>query len=130
MWVNHLGRVNLVVYTWQEKGLQISWLRSRYFNLNSKVLHKEELIKYAAEVQLRREVEIQSNLRHLNVLRLYTWFSDAKYVYLVLEFAEHGELYKRLKDCTRFSERRASSYIKQMANALIYLHKKVLVYLI
>jgi aurora kinase len=53
-----------------------------------KVLHKSELIENRAEIQLRREVEIQSNLRHPNILRLFTWFYSDDDVYLVLEFAE------------------------------------------
>lgn len=54
-----------------------------------KVLHKSELIENRAEIQLRREVEIQSNLRHPNILRLFTWFYSNEDVYLVLEFAEY-----------------------------------------
>ena len=48
------------------------------------------------EHQLRREIEIQSNLRHPNVLRLYAYFDDLKRIYLVLEFAPQGELYKKV----------------------------------
>lgn len=63
--------------------------RKSGFVVALKVLHKNELIENHAEIQIRREVEIQSNLRHKNVLRLYTWFYDKDSVYLVLEFAEY-----------------------------------------
>jgi aurora kinase len=42
----------------------------------------------------------------------------------MLEFAGKGELYKQLSKFHRFSERRSSRYIDQMADALIYLHGK------
>ncbi len=71
-----------------------------------KVLYKSQLQKACVEHQLRREIEIQSHLRHPNILRLYGYFYDPKRVYLILEYAAKGELYKELQACQRFSERR------------------------
>lgn len=45
-------------------------------------------------------------------------------MYLILEFAAQGELYKILRKAKRFSEPQAAKYVGQMANALLYLHKK------
>ncbi|EPS38246.1 hypothetical protein H072_7982 [Dactylellina haptotyla CBS 200.50] len=89
-----------------------------------KVLHKSELQEGRVEVQLRREVEIQSNLRHPNILRFFGHFHDSKRVFLIIEYAAQGELYKMLRKAGSFSEPRAASYIAQMASALSYLHKK------
>ncbi len=89
-----------------------------------KVLHKSELQQGKVEKQLRREIEIQSNLRHPNILRLYGHFHDSKRVFLILEFAGKGELYKHLRRETKFTEPKAARYIAQMAAALRYLHKK------
>ncbi|KAG9307281.1 hypothetical protein G9A89_017109 [Geosiphon pyriformis] len=89
-----------------------------------KVLFKQELRDAKVERQLRREVEIQSHLRHPNILRLYGYFHDEKRVFLILEYAAKGELYKTLRKYNRFTEKRASRYIGQIANALTYLHKK------
>merc|ERR1719230_564721 len=52
-----------------------------------KVLDKAQLIKHRVEHQLRREIEIQSHCRHVNILRLYSYFHDEKRVYLMLEMA-------------------------------------------
>ncbi|DAZ93461.1 TPA: LOW QUALITY PROTEIN: hypothetical protein N0F65_006520, partial [Lagenidium giganteum] len=57
-----------------------------------KVLQKQQLMKSSVEHQLRREIEIQSHLRHKNILRLYGYFYDAKRVYLIIEYAPQGEL--------------------------------------
>ena len=43
--------------------------RSKYI-FALKVLRKQQLIKYQVEHQLQREIEIQSHLRHPNILRL------------------------------------------------------------
>jgi aurora kinase len=74
-----------------------------------KVLFKSQLQQSQVEHQLRREVEIQSHLRHPNILRLYGYFYDQKRVYLILEYAARGELYKDLQKCKYFSERRAAT---------------------
>ncbi|TKW13928.2 hypothetical protein SEVIR_5G133900v4 [Setaria viridis] len=74
-----------------------------------KVLFKSQLKQSQVEHQLRREVEIQSHLRHPNILRLYGYFYDQTRVYLILEYAAKGELYKELTRCKHFSERRSAT---------------------
>ncbi|OWZ20585.1 AUR protein kinase [Phytophthora megakarya] len=89
-----------------------------------KVLNKQQLMKSSMEHQLRREIEIQSHLRHKSILRLYGYFYDAKRVYLIIEYAPQGELYKKLMKAGRFSEKQSALYIQEMARALIYMHSK------
>ncbi|VUC22047.1 unnamed protein product [Clonostachys rosea] len=90
-----------------------------------KVMHKNELQQGGGvEKQVRREIEIQSNLRHPNILQLYGHFHDSKRVFLILEFAGKGELYKHLQRESRFPEWKSAQYIAQMASALRYLHRK------
>ncbi|KAK8114309.1 serine/threonine-protein kinase 6 [Apiospora kogelbergensis] len=98
--------------------------RSNGFICALKVLHKNELQQGRVEKQVRREIEIQSNLRHPNVLQLYGHFHDSKRVFLILEFAGKGELYKHLRKENRFPEWKAAQYVAQMASALRYLHRK------
>jgi len=89
-----------------------------------KVLFKSQLQKASVEHQLRREIEIQSHLRHPNILRLFGYFYDDTRIYLILEFAARGEMYKTLQKQQggRFDEPRASKFIKQMTTALAYCH--------
>ncbi|GLJ16487.1 hypothetical protein SUGI_0281320 [Cryptomeria japonica] len=93
-----------------------------------KVLFKSQLEASQVEHQLQREVEIQSHLRHPNILRLYGYFYDKSRVYLVLEYAAKGELYKELRRCKYFSEKRSATYIASLARALIYLHDKHIIH--
>eukprot|EP00761_Pharyngomonas_kirbyi_P006739 gb/GECH01006747.1/.p1 GENE.gb/GECH01006747.1/~~gb/GECH01006747.1/.p1 ORF type:complete len:317 (+),score=53.30 gb/GECH01006747.1/:1-951(+) len=89
-----------------------------------KVMTKAELKKAQIEHQLRREIAIQAHLRHKNILRLYGYFYDASRVYLILEYAAQGELYKQLKKEQRFPDGKAATYIKSLAEALKYCHSK------
>ena len=90
-----------------------------------KTLYKVELVKGRCEKQILREVEIQSHLRHPHILQLFTYFHDEKRIFLVLEFAARGELYKELKKQPgeRFNEQLSATYTYQVADALEYCHK-------
>ena len=100
--------------------------RKSKFIVALKLLSKRQLVTNGVEIQLRREIEIQSHLNHINILKLYGFFWDDKRIYLILEYAPGGELYKELQNSPhgRFSEEVASKYAYQMCNALQYIHKK------
>merc|ERR1719389_1288344 len=93
-----------------------------------KVLDKAQLIKHRVEHQLRREIEIQSHCRHVNILRLYSFFHDENRVYLMLEMAPGGELYALLQNRGTFSEALSAWYFKQMVEAILYCHSKHIIH--
>ena len=68
------------------------------------VLFKQQITQSDSLLQLRREVEIQSRLHHPNIVKLLGYFHDASKVYLVLQYAPNGEVFKRLAKETRFTE--------------------------
>lgn len=63
-------------------------------------------------------------MRHDNVCRLYGFFWDEKKVYLILEYAVGGELFKELQKSPdrRFNEEKAADYTWQVMQAFKYLH--------
>eukprot|EP00928_Gymnodinium_smaydae_P048376 TRINITY_DN32331_c0_g1_i1.p1 TRINITY_DN32331_c0_g1~~TRINITY_DN32331_c0_g1_i1.p1 ORF type:complete len:363 (+),score=82.48 TRINITY_DN32331_c0_g1_i1:98-1090(+) len=93
-----------------------------------KVLDKGQLIKNRVEHQLRREIEIQSHCRHVNILKLYSYFHDKDKVYLMLEMAPGGELYTLLQARHTFSEARSAWYFKQIVEAIQYCHNKHIIH--
>ncbi|GLH08896.1 Serine/threonine-protein kinase PLK4 [Gryllus bimaculatus] len=95
-----------------------------------KVIFKTQIQKANVEHQLRREIEIQAHLRHPNILNLYGYFHDDSRVYIILEFAPKGELYKELQNQPekRFDEIRTAHYVSQLADALRYLHSKKVIH--
>ncbi|XP_061893427.1 aurora kinase C-like isoform X1 [Entelurus aequoreus] len=102
--------------------------RETKFILALKVLFKKQLEKAGVEHQLRREVEIQSHLRHANILRLYGYFHDESRVYLILEYAPKGELFSELQRCGNFPEVQSATYIMELADALNYCHSKKVIH--
>lgn len=99
-------------------------LRKSKFIVALKMIKKSQLEEAGVEHQLRREIEIQTNLRHKNVLRMYGYFYCERRIYLILEFAPGGELYKKLTSLGCFSETTTARYILDLSQALNYCHLK------
>ncbi|XP_023841823.1 aurora kinase B isoform X2 [Salvelinus sp. IW2-2015] len=93
-----------------------------------KVLFKSQMEKEGVEHQLRREIEIQSHLRHPNILRFYNYFHDSSRVFLILEYAPRGEMYKELQKCGRFDDQRTATYMEELADALQYCHERKVIH--
>jgi len=89
-----------------------------------KCMSKKQLAKAHFEHQLRREIEIQSHLRHPNILRMYGYFYDDEKIYLILEYSVGGELFNKLQEHRYFNEPYAARIIKELAGALKYCHSK------
>ena len=84
----HFGRVYLVKY------------KPTQFICTLKILNIKSLLRGGIKNrnQVRREIEIQSHLHHKNILSIYSFFWDKKNIYLVMEYAPRGELYKALHE--------------------------------
>lgn len=61
---------------------------------------------------------------------MYGYFHDDKRIYLILEYAPNGELFKELnaQPENRFDEVRTATYISQLADALMYCHSKKVIH--
>lgn len=96
------------------------------FVIALKVLFKKQVHAQGIEHQVRREIEIQSHLRHPNILRMYGYFHDETRIYLILEFAPGGTLFSKLQTQpgNKFPEKQCAIYIGMLVSALIYLHER------
>ena len=96
------------------------------FAVALKVLFKKQINDQNIEYQVKREIEIQSHLRHENVLRMYGYFHDDFRIYLILEYAPNGTLYRHLQAQPekKLDERQTAIYIASLTSALIYLHER------
>ncbi|XP_025422209.1 serine/threonine-protein kinase Aurora-2-like [Sipha flava] len=103
--------------------------KSSGFIVALKVLFKTQILKANVEHQLKREIEIQTHLRHPHIVRMFGYFHDDVRVYMILEYAPK-QLYKELQaqENKRFSEEKAAVFIKQLAEALIYCHNKNIIH--
>ena len=87
-----------------------------------KVLEKEKIIKSNLVDQVNKEIDILYRCNHPHIIRLINHFEDEENVYLVLEFAENGNLFNKLKNKKRFQESEVAQFGREVLAALIYLH--------
>jgi len=91
-----------------------------------------DLGKIANPERFQDEINIQQNLVHPNIVRLFEVFKDYKKVYLVMELCTGGELFDRIvaaaeqaeSDGHAFSEKDAAVYMRQIMRAISYLHSQ------
>lgn len=96
------------------------------FMVALKVLPTNKIYRFNLEQQVCREIEIQSRLRHQNILRLYGYFHDEERIYVVLEYASGGSLSKVLQKQPnkRFDENQTARYILSLVDALAHMHER------
>lgn len=87
--------------------------------------------KVTDQKRFEEEIEIQQNLTHPNIVRLYEVYKDKKYIYLVMELCSGGELFDRIVEESEkhdgesaFDEKDAAAYMKQILEAINYLHSQ------
>jgi serine/threonine protein kinase len=66
--------------------------------------------------------------RHQNILRLYGYFYDDTRVYLILEYAPKGELYKELQRAKRLDDKRCATVSKNLSVVALPLYCKSFAY--
>lgn len=90
-----------------------------------KVLFKAPMRAANCVHSLRREVEIQCRLKHKNITQLFGYFHDSKNVYLILEYLQHGELFKYIdKQGGRVDEITCRGFMRDIVSAVSYLHAR------
>ena len=72
--------------------------------------------------QLEREVRIMYELDHPYIIKIFTHFEDDRNVYVVMEFASGGHMFKLLRRLREFDERTSAQYLRELVSALQYLH--------
>ncbi|GMT18317.1 hypothetical protein PFISCL1PPCAC_9614 [Pristionchus fissidentatus] len=98
--------------------------KSHKFVVALKVMLKAQISRQYVQHQLKREIEIQLHLCHPNILRCFGYFHDECRIYMVLEFAEKGELFTLLRKKEKLTEEETAKYIGQVSDALAYCHDK------
>jgi len=74
------------------------------------------------EILLEREIQVMKSITHPNIIRLIDVFDDSSTVCIVMELINGGDLFDKIQERQHFSEQDASSVIRQILEAVRYLH--------
>lgn len=84
-----------------------------------------DVTRVSDTAKLESEIEVQQNLDHPHIVKLYEVFKDSQRYYLVMELCTGGELFDRIIQCYEengLSERDAARYMSEILAAIGYLH--------
>ncbi|CAF1118464.1 unnamed protein product [Adineta ricciae] len=93
-----------------------------------KIINKKSAHKMKQEEHVVNEKRILQALNFPFIIRFYFSFKDNANLYIGLELIEGGEMFRHLRDCERFDEKKAKFYASQIVLALEYLHLLGIVY--
>ncbi|PSR92391.1 calcium/calmodulin-dependent protein kinase 1 [Coniella lustricola] len=74
------------------------------------------------------ELDMLQRLKHPHIVKFVDWFESRDKYYIVTELATGGELFDRICEQGKFTEKDASQTIKQVLGAVEYLHTKNVVH--
>ncbi|KAK4673162.1 Calmodulin-dependent protein kinase cmk2 [Podospora pseudopauciseta] len=74
------------------------------------------------------ELDMLQRLKHPHIVKFVDWFESRDKYYIVTELATGGELFDRICQQGKFTEKDASQTIKQVLGAVDYLHKNNVVH--
>ena len=87
-----------------------------------KVMDKLTIKEQKLSDQINREIEIMYKLNHPHVIRLINHFEDDEKFYLIMPYASKGQLYSLLRRQVRFDQRTAAQYMREVLEAVRYIH--------
>ncbi|KMU86286.1 calcium/calmodulin-dependent protein kinase [Coccidioides immitis H538.4] len=74
------------------------------------------------------ELDMLQRLHHPHIVRFHDWFESRDKYYIVTQLATGGELFDRICDYGKFTEKDASQTILQVLDAVNYLHERNIVH--
>lgn len=93
-----------------------------------KIINKKSAHKMKQEDHVVNEKRILQSLNFPFIIKFYFSFKDNANLYIGLELIEGGELFRHLRDCEKFDEKKAKFYASQIILALEYLHLLGIIY--
>ncbi|XP_051515582.1 calcium/calmodulin-dependent protein kinase type 1D-like isoform X1 [Myxocyprinus asiaticus] len=84
--------------------------------------------KNKRDLNLENEISVLRRIKHDNVVCLEDFYESRTHYYLVMQLVSGGELFDRILDRGMYSELDASLVIRQVLEAVSYLHKNGIVH--
>ena len=74
------------------------------------------------------EIDILRKISHPNITNIFEIYEDSRKYYIMMEFLEGGELFEAITSAGSFNELSAAKIMRQLLNAINYLHSNHIVH--
>lgn len=75
------------------------------------------------KIKVHREISVMKLMFHPHIIKIYDVLEDSKYLFLIIEYASHGELFNYLVKKRRIRSKEALRFFQQIISGLEYCHK-------
>eukprot|EP00347_Sterkiella_histriomuscorum_P016684 403352253 len=72
---------------------------------------------------LEEELAILAQVDHPNIIKFHETYIDYRYVHIVMELSEGGELFEKIVEMHKFNEKQAASLMRKILSAVKHLHE-------
>jgi calcium-dependent protein kinase len=72
---------------------------------------------------LEEELAILSEVDHPNIIKFHETYIDYRYVHIVMELSEGGELFDKIVEMHKFTEHQAADLMKKILSSVKHLHE-------
>eukprot|EP00826_Nyctotherus_ovalis_P060314 TRINITY_DN8447_c0_g1_i2.p1 TRINITY_DN8447_c0_g1~~TRINITY_DN8447_c0_g1_i2.p1 ORF type:complete len:230 (-),score=58.14 TRINITY_DN8447_c0_g1_i2:797-1486(-) len=93
-----------------------------------KVIQKLRLESMYQLSNLEHEVAIQRRILHDNIIKVYDVMNDKENMYILMEYADGGNLFRYIRKKKKLTEKEAYKLFVQIGSALNFLHKNSLLH--
>ena len=73
-----------------------------------KVFEKSKIAAHGDHERVGREIKILKRIKHPNIIQLYEIIETSSKIYMIMEYAEGGELFNHIVQVKRLSEPKAN----------------------
>ena len=87
-----------------------------------KILEKEKIEDDIDVERIIREIEILKNINHPNIAQMYETYTTVHNIYLMIEYAEGGDLSHYINQTNYLSEQKACYFFRQIIGVIEYLN--------
>ena len=88
-----------------------------------KIMQKKKILLLEGKKNIEREINVLKNLRHPNIVHLYSVIQTNENIFLIMEYVEGKELFDYIVLKEKLPEEEACIYFQQIISGIEYLHK-------
>ena len=77
---------------------------------------------------VKKEINIMLKINHENIIKLHETIVTQKYIYLIMDFCDGGDLYKFIKKNGKLTEEESKKYFLEISKGLYFLYSNNLIH--
>ena len=92
--------------------------KARFYRLDKSAQRRQAFL-----IAMQGEIDIMRRLEHKYIIKMEECYEDKHTLYIVMEECKGGELFDRIREKQRYSEKDAAPVVRMVLEGLFYMHE-------